>query len=143
VTDAVFHVMVPDRVHYTCRLLRKAIGAGARVAVVGDPDTLRQLDGALWTFSQLDFLPHAWSDSHANLQSASPILLARLPSQVVGWPVVVNLGGEPVPNAALHEKVIEIVGEQDAELALARQRWKSYQAMGLSPRRHEVASAPT
>jgi DNA polymerase III subunit chi len=140
VAEAVFHVLVPDRVHYTCRLLRKAVGTGARVAVTGDAETLRQLDTALWAFSPLDFLPHAWSDASASLRSASPILLARQASDVAGWPVVVNLGGSPVPEASLHDKVIEIVGDQDSELALARQRWKAYQAVGMTPRRHEVAT---
>ena len=58
-TEIAFHVNVPDRLAYACRLLRKAVRQGARVAVTAPPATLRGLDRALWTFEPTEFVPHA------------------------------------------------------------------------------------
>ena len=57
-TEVAFHFNAPDKLGYACRLLRKAVGTGARVMVTGDSSTLRELDVALWTFAPLEFLAH-------------------------------------------------------------------------------------
>ena len=58
-TEIQFHFNVPDRLVYTCRLLRKALRSGtAGVTVTGAPATLARLDRGLWTFADLEFLPH-------------------------------------------------------------------------------------
>ena len=58
-TEVAFHFNAPDKLAYACRLLRKASGAGARVAVTAEAELLQRLDTALWTFSALDFVAHA------------------------------------------------------------------------------------
>ena len=49
-TEVMFHLNVPDRLGYACRLLRKAYGSGAKVVVSAPPATLARLDVLLWTF---------------------------------------------------------------------------------------------
>ena len=53
-----FHFGMADRLAYSCRLLRKASRAGARVVVTGEAATLDQLDRLLWVFDPLEFVPH-------------------------------------------------------------------------------------
>jgi len=53
-----FHLNVPDRLGYACRLLRKAHSRGAKVVVSAPPATLVRLDKLLWTFEATDFVPH-------------------------------------------------------------------------------------
>ncbi|MEN9538896.1 MAG: hypothetical protein RLZZ126_1131, partial [Pseudomonadota bacterium] len=122
-TDLRFHVRVPDRIHYTCRLLRKAVAAGARVSVRGDPDALRALDIALWSFSATDFVAHCWAHSPPPLLLASPIVLGDEQRDVV-----VNLGLDVVPRAAECERLIEIVSDDEHEVAAARVRWRAYKS---------------
>ena len=43
-TDIEFHVNVPDKLHYSCRLLRKAYRSGANAVVTAEPELLLQLD---------------------------------------------------------------------------------------------------
>ena len=61
-TEISFHFNVPAKLVYACRLLRKAVNAGSKVKVVADPQTLAQLDSALWTFTPLDFVAHCNGD---------------------------------------------------------------------------------
>ena len=53
-----FHFNATDKLGYACRLVRKIRRTGPRVVVFGDPLTLAEFDRLLWTFSQLDFIPH-------------------------------------------------------------------------------------
>ena len=64
-TEVAFHFNVPDKMAYVCRLLRKAVNAGAKVAVIGDEATLAVLDPLLWTFSPHEFLAHCMADAAA------------------------------------------------------------------------------
>ena len=61
-TEVEFHVNVPDRLQYACRLLRKAYRQGARVLVRAPAPRLMRLDRELWTFVEREFLPHACGD---------------------------------------------------------------------------------
>jgi DNA polymerase-3 subunit chi len=58
-TQVDFHFNVPSRMAYVCRLLRKVVYSGHRVLVLLPHDQLDALDGALWSFSQEDFIAHA------------------------------------------------------------------------------------
>ncbi len=58
-----FHSNVPDKIGYACRLVRKARAADCRVILFAeDRAQLAALDQALWTFSELEFLPHVMAD---------------------------------------------------------------------------------
>ena len=57
-TEVAFHFNATEKIHYACRLLRKAMNASAKVVVMGPQDTLTALDAALWTFSNTAFVPH-------------------------------------------------------------------------------------
>ena len=57
-TEVAFHFNAPQKLAYACRLLRKAAASGAKVVVTGEPQLLRELDVALWTFAPLEFVPH-------------------------------------------------------------------------------------
>jgi len=71
VTRIDFHFNVDHRVHYACRVTRKARTAGKRMVVYArSAERLAQYDASLWTFSALDFLPHVYVNSP--LAAATP-----------------------------------------------------------------------
>jgi DNA polymerase III subunit chi len=75
VTRIDFHFNVDHRVHYACRVTRKARAAGKRLVVYArSAERLAQYDTTLWTFSALDFVPHVYVSSP--LAAATPVLLA-------------------------------------------------------------------
>lgn len=136
-----FHFNVPQRQDYTCRLLRKASRAGARLVVTGDAGLLAELDRLLWTFDPLDFVPH-WRGTAierlpARLQ-ATPVVLVEQAAPQADHEVLVNLGDEVPAVAQSYARVIEVVGRAEADRTLARQRWRQYTQWGLAIERHEV-----
>lgn len=140
-TAVAFHFNVPDRRAYTCRLLRKAYRAGARVVVTGESAQLAELDRLLWTFEALEFIPH-WrgpsaDELPARLQS-TPVLLATGHSARFGHDVLVNLGRDVPQSYTQYARVIEVVGRDDFDRDGARGRWRQYSAEGCAIERHEV-----
>jgi DNA polymerase III subunit chi len=139
-TDIAFHFNAPSKRAYACRLLRKAAAAGARVAVLGAEDDLRRLDTELWTFSALDFVPHAYA--HAALdestRQASPVLLCQEIEEAASCDVLVNLGADIPTGFERFARVIEIVTLDEVDRQQARTRWKRYTEQGYALTRHDL-----
>jgi len=134
-----FHFNAPDRLQYVCRLLRKATLQGVRSGVVGAEATLRQLDAALWKFSDVAFLPHCTSsDTHA-LKLASPIWLDADPVPLAGLDVLINLGEDVPQGFEKFERLIEIVAGDDYEKMMARKRWRHYVDQGYDLKQHDLS----
>ena len=140
-TDIEFHVNVADKLHYSCRLLRKAYRSGANAVVTAEPELLLQLDQLLWSYSSTEFLPHCRSDSSAATMSATPIMLAEHLSVYPSGSVLVNLGSR-VPGGFEHfERFIEVASKSEDDRLAARDRWKYYRDRGYALRRHELPSS--
>jgi DNA polymerase III subunit chi len=142
-TEVSFHFNVVDRTDYTCRLVRKAARAGAAVVLAGPPPVLAHFDRALWTFDDLEFIPHTkvLAGAVAALCAVdSQVWLVEEPSQAASHEVLINLGTEPPVGFESFEKLIEIVSTDAAERDAARQRWKHYAARGYAIAKHEVAA---
>jgi DNA polymerase-3 subunit chi len=143
VTEISFHFNVPDRTDYTCRLVRKATRQGATVVMTGPPPTLAHFDRALWTFEDLEFLPHALLRPGAAVPErlrATKVWLVADAHQVAHHEVLINLGTEAPTGFESYARLIEIVSADDDERAAARARWKHYAARGYDIKRHEVAA---
>lgn len=136
-----FHFGVGDRIHYACRVVRKARAADKTVLVYArHAGVLERLDAALWTFSALEFLPHVYADSP--LAAATPIVLAADAAQAPVRHVLLNLDDD-VPAAfeawfPRFERVIEVVSLDAADRSRARERFRRYRACGFAPAAHEV-----
>ena len=140
-TAIAFHVNAPDTVAYACRLLRKAVSAGNKVLVTGEAEQVADLDVALWTFSALDFVPHCRSDAPVTVVQRSPIVLSTAGREAAPDATVrVHLGGPMIGSLEGLERVIEVVGQGEAERVDARARWKQYAAMGHVLSHHDVSA---
>lgn len=131
-----FHTGVADPLGYGCRLLRKAYRRGVKVVVCGEPERLSRLDTLLWTFEQLEFVPHArlrnGEKPDATMQR-TPIWLADRGAEWPACDLVVNLGDPVVDQPERFARVIEIVGDDEAARQAGRARWRAYAAAGLKP----------
>lgn len=142
-TGIQFHVNVPDKLAYACRLLRKAVKSGARVVVTGEPQLLRTLDTQLWTFAALEFVPHCHAaTADAQVLAASPVVLADAVGGTPHHEVLVHLGG---PGAGApdgferFERMIEVVSAEPADLADGRRRWRHYADRGYELKKFDRA----
>ena len=132
------HYNMPDKIGYACRLLRKAVAAhGARLVVVADGALLDTLDQALWKLSPTDFVAHCRAGDAPHVVERSPVLLAdggdgQLPDR----PILVNLGAELPPRFERFERLIDIVGSEEADKLAGRARWRHYKDRGYAIRTH-------
>lgn len=142
-TEVMFHLDVPDRLDYACRLLRKAHARGARVVVCAPGPTLSRLDELLWTFEPTAFVPHLHVAPDATVPAAlsgTPIWLVERVDQAPHHEVLLNLGDELVPGFESFGRVIELVPADEAPKQAARRRWKHYADRGYALDRHEARS---
>lgn len=137
-TGVEFHFNAPDRLAYACRLLRKAAGKGARVLVTGEPAFLRELDQALWTFSQLEFVPHCEAGAPPAVLDASPIVLGGSPRNAPHHEVLVNFGAQVPEGFERFDRLIEVVTLDVADREPARERWKHYKSRGYEVKRVDL-----
>ena len=138
-TDITFHFNVPDRLAYSCRLLRKAYQKGASVVVTGEPQMLTQLDDLLWSVSPVDFVPHCRSTAPAATVAASAVVLAQLLSGIHRDGVLINLGQTLPLEFERFERLIEVVTADEQDRLAARQRWKHYASRGYVLNQHNLA----
>jgi DNA polymerase-3 subunit chi len=141
-TEVMFHFNAPDKVGHACRLLRKALASGAKVVVTGEGALLRELDQALWTFSALDFIPHALKPSSPPaVVAASPVVLTPSAKDAPHQEVLVNLGSGVPEGFERYERLIEIVTTEDDERQQGRARWKHYRDRGYAIDTRDLAAA--
>ena len=133
-----FHVNVPDKLHYSCRLLRKAYRSGANAVVTATPELLLQLDKVLWSYSSTEFLPHCRSDSATATTAATPILLAEQLDVYPPGSVLINLGLQVPGGFERFERFIEVASSSEDDRLAARERWKHYRDRGYALKRHEL-----
>jgi DNA polymerase-3 subunit chi len=133
-----FHTGVQEPELFACRLLRKAVNAGARLVVTAPAERLAGLDERLWTFDPQSFVPHVRVPGPADtLAARTPVWLCLAPPTVpTRPPVLVNLGADAAAAAGDFERVIEIVGTDAADRAAARSRWRHYESWGAQPVHH-------
>lgn len=136
-THVDFHIQLPDKLAYACRLVRKAYRAERRVLVwCDDPVQLAAFDQLLWTFSAGEFIPHvAASDP---LAPDTPVLLAADAPELAHHDVLVNLGSRTPPNFSRFERLIELVSNQEDDRALARERFRFYRDRGYPMQTHQA-----
>lgn len=137
-TEVAFHFNAPDKLAYACRLLRKAVQSGARVAVAAETEFLRQLDAQLWTFAPLEFVPHCMDGAEASVLALSPVVLTADASRSPHHGVLVNLGTSVPASFERFERLIEVVALDEDDRAHARRRWKHYADRGYSIVRHDL-----
>jgi DNA polymerase-3 subunit chi len=133
-----FHSNVPDKVTYACRLVRKARAANCQVVLLAnDKQQASQLDAALWSFSELDFLPHVMA--HDALAAQTPIVLTDSDSaDMPHHQILINLTSNTPANFARYERMFEIVSSDDSDKLAGRERYRFYQQSGY-PLTHFVA----
>ncbi|NMM36384.1 MAG: DNA polymerase III subunit chi [Glaciimonas sp.] len=137
-TSIDFHTDISDKINYTCRLVRKAVAARNRVAILSDDETeLHALDAALWTFSEIDFLPHVRSD-HPLAAQTPVILLQQDDINCSHHQILINLSRTTPVHFASFERLLEIISTDETDATCGRERFRQYRQRGY-PLAHFVA----
>ena len=132
-----FYRYADDKLRFACRLAAKAYGASSRLVVYSPQrDVLAELDRSLWTFQSTGFVPHCFVE--ASIADETPVVLANSGDALPHHDVLLNLGNEWPPFFASFERLLEVVGTDEADKERARERYAFYKKRGYDIRVNDV-----
>jgi len=129
-----FHTNVGDSIAFACRLARKAYLSGQPLVVLAEPDRIKAFDEELWTFEPHAFVPHCMAESP--LAADTPVVLAASLENVTPHAILLNLGTVVPAQFARFERLLEVVGNEEDELAAGRERYRFYRDRGYTLNNH-------
>ncbi|PAT00843.1 MAG: hypothetical protein BSR46_00350 [Candidatus Dactylopiibacterium carminicum] len=136
-TEVKFYHNAPDRLRAACVITSKAVAQGHRLVVFAPDDTTaRAYDEQLWTFQPGSFVPHVRANSP--LAARTPVLITRSLTDLACSDALLNLAPDLPPEFSSFGMLIEIVGQAEADRAMARQRWRQYKALDLPVTAHDL-----
>src|SRR5581483_7364071 len=128
-TSVEFHFNAPDRLQAVCRLAAQALARGERLLVYApETELASRLDRLMWTWPATGFVPHCPVDDA--LAPQTPVLIARDEQAPADVRVLVNLAADCPPHFARFERLVEVVGLDEAEREAGRERYRQYKARG-------------
>jgi DNA polymerase III subunit chi len=139
VSQIAFHFGAPDKLDYVGRLLRKAVGRGAHLVVHAQEESLRHLDTHLWAVSPTDFISHG-IDGDALAARSAVVLTSQLHAGLPADAVLLNLANDVPRGYEAFDRVIEVVGLDEEDRAMARVRWRHYAQQGQTIAKHDLKS---
>ena len=141
-TRVEFYVNVSDKLRKVAELGEEIISRGRRMMVfMPDADTSSTLERLLWTHPQTGFLPHCRSDDPLAL--VTPLIVDWRTEPLVHDDVLINLRNEHPPFFSRFQRLIEIVGTEEADKAEARNRYRFYRDRGYEIKSINVLETET
>ena len=132
-----FYTHVAEPQNFACLLAATVIRKRSRMLVVCDSEQqLGVFSRQLWSFRDTCFVPHCVLDAEEAVDT--PIwLTVHLPDEL-RHPVLLNLGSRLLDRVDRFDRVLEIVGRDEALLESARLRFKTYRECGYSIEHHNM-----
>jgi DNA polymerase-3 subunit chi len=124
-----FYSDAADALHFSCRLIRRALASGKPVGVCVPSADAARLDQLLWTFEAAEFIPHRRWDGAAPT-TPGEVLLVEDAAVLPHRGVLLNLGDDMPGDALAFERVLEVIGHDAARVHAGRARYRRYQQSG-------------
>ena len=136
-TEITFYTFADSPLDVARRVAAKAHGQGKQVMIYApDAAVADAIDRLLWTTPALSFVPHC-RDSDA-LAGETPVLIGTNADALRQADVMINLHTEQPPTFARFERLVEIVGQDDAGREQGRARYRFYQTRGYALKTHDL-----
>lgn len=133
-----FYHDAADKFGAAARVVHKAVAQGHRVVVnCADEDQLGQFDRLLWMNPPTGFVPHVRAGNP--LAPQTPVVLSSPRDAVVADDVLINLDRQVPGEFSRCQRLIEIIGRDEADKAPGRERFKQYRDQGFEIGRHDLA----
>lgn len=118
-----------------CELARKAYDANLwTLVLVRDAEQAEQLDELLWDMGDDAYIPHQIAGDEED--ELTPVLIATPEIDAPLRPLVINLRDGAVDGS--FERVLEVVPADESARGPLRERWKQYQARGLTLNKYDM-----
>ena len=140
-TSIDFYFNAGDRLEVACRLAGKALQQKKRVLIYApQADVAQKIDRLLWTAQAVSFVPHCYA--HDPLAAATPVLIASDDAPAAAaCEVLLNLSAGCPPFFERHERLLEIVAQEEEQVVSGRARFKFYRDRGYAIRNHDLSAA--
>jgi DNA polymerase-3 subunit chi len=137
VTEITFYTHADDPLDIARRVAIKAHGQGKQVMIYApDAATADAIDRLLWTMPATGFVPHC-RDSDA-LAGETPVLIGTRADALRSADVMINLHCEQPPAFARFERLVEIIGQDEARMEQGRERYRFYKTRGYALHAHDL-----
>ncbi|WP_223619704.1 DNA polymerase III subunit chi [Lysobacter sp. ESA13C] len=119
-----------------CELARKAHDAGLPTLILArNAEQAEAIDDMLWDMGEDAYIPHQIAGADLDEEEAD-VLIAAPEADAPLRPLVINLRDAPVQDG--FDRVLEVVPADDSARGPLRERWKQYQARGLTLNKHDM-----
>jgi DNA polymerase III subunit chi len=133
-----FYTHCADRLDVASKLVVKAWAQHGHVRVMTpNEEATAEFDRYLWLRPATGFVPHCRLASP--LAAETPVVVDHVAEHAGEAAVLINLSSEPPAFFARFERLAEIVGTGDDDIAAGRARWKFYKARGYEIRSHDLS----
>jgi DNA polymerase-3 subunit chi len=105
-----------------------------------DAGMTERLSKLLWSVPSTGFLPHCRCGDR--LAAVTPILVDHVAEPLIHDEVLLNLRVDAPPFFSRFHRLVEIVGNEDADREKARERFRFYRDRGYEIRTHQLGSPP-
>lgn len=140
-TKVDFYTGSPDKLRTVSQLTHKARLAQLNVVIcTSDAANLDALNRLLWQQPASSFMPHCRLDDE--LAERTPVLLALDETQFPHHQLLISLQAETPSYFSRFERVIEIVGTDEADSLRGRARFKFYRDRGYELRHIDLNKKP-
>ncbi len=139
-TKVDFYTGSADKLRTACQLSHKAMQHGLRTVIsLPDAASLDALNRLLWQYPDTAFIPHCRSDEAD--AAKIPVVLSCDNDQFPHHDMLISLHNECLPFFSRFERVIEIIGTDEEDSRLGRERFKFYRDRGYELRHFDLTQA--
>lgn len=136
-THISFYSHASDKFAIARQLAAKAWGQKLNVLIYAPDRTIAaSIDRLLWTQPALSFVPHC-HDGHP-LAAVTPVIIGERADSLPRADVLINLGNEPPPVFSRFDRLVEIVTDDENDVAKGRQRYRFYKDRGYELVNHDL-----
>jgi len=120
-----------------CKLAHKAFRLGHRIYILtADRDEAQRLDRLLWTFNDGSFIPHGLSSEKTDTDF--PVLIGHEVPPPAYEDVLITIAAQVPDYFSRFQRVAEIVDSNEANKAIARERFRFYRDRGYALQTHTL-----
>lgn len=139
-TKVDFYTGSADKLRTACQLSHKAMQHGLRTVIsLPDAASLDALNRLLWQYPDTAFIPHCRIDEAD--AAKMPVVLSCDNDQFPHHDMLISLHNECLPFFSRFERVIEIIGTDEEDSRLGRERFKFYRDRGYELRHFDLTQA--
>ena len=141
-TEVLFYANADNKLQTACALTAKALARGMRVLLfTPDSATTERLSKLIWSAPATGFVPHCRSADR--LAPVTPVIVDHVAEPLIHDQVLVNLCELTPPFFSRFQRLVEIVGTEEADREAARTRFRFYRDRGYEIRTHDLGTPPS